>query len=89
MRELPRHTRYAPWRTGLPVSMTRFAGTTAVPVGSAVSTGVDESFALVRTSETRCVSEDVDESLCDSFAHKSFAPVDAVSPPYSLAVLAR
>jgi len=27
-------------RQGLPASKTRFAGTTAVPVGSAVSTGV-------------------------------------------------
>ncbi|QSG10248.1 hypothetical protein HSR122_2878 [Halapricum desulfuricans] len=30
-------------RVGLPASTTRFAGTTAVPVGSAVSTGDDES----------------------------------------------
>jgi len=46
-------------RQWLPDSTTRFAGTTAVPVESAVSTGVNESEALVRTSESRSDSEDV------------------------------
>jgi hypothetical protein len=46
--------------SGLPASTTRFAGTERVPVGSAVCTGVNESDALVRTSESLCDSEDVD-----------------------------
>ena len=51
-----------------------------VPRGSAVSTGVNESEALVRTSETRCVSEDVDELRSDSFANqKSTIPGDVDS----------
>lgn len=48
--------------------------------GSAVFTGVDESEALVRTSETRRVFEDVDETQCVSFVHKSRALVHAVIP---------
>jgi hypothetical protein len=35
-------------RTGLPVSMTRFAGTESVPTGSAVSAGVDESDIVIQ-----------------------------------------
>jgi len=45
---------------GLPASMTHFADSESVSIGSAVSTGVNESRALVCTSESPCDSEDVD-----------------------------
>lgn len=50
---------------------TLFAGTDVLPVGSAASTDVDESKALVRTSETQRVSEDVDETQSVSFANQN------------------
>ena len=67
---------------------TRFAGTAVVPVGSAVSTGVNESEALVRTSESRGDSEDVDSerpapnSLIPRrrMFHEAFQSRSAVNP---------
>jgi len=46
-------------RQGLPDSTTRFAGTTAVPVGSAVSTGVDESRCDSFAHQKSSISGDV------------------------------
>ena len=46
-------------RAGLPDSMTRLADTLVVSTVVAVSTGVNESEALVRPSESLCDSEDV------------------------------
>jgi len=74
-------------RVGLPASKTCFADT-GVSTGSAVSTGVDESEALVRTSESPCDSEDVD-SECPTptssgprkrMFHAAFASLSASNP---------
>jgi|GEM_PF-5980813 len=46
-------------RVGLPALTTRFAGTTVVPTGSAVSTGVDESLCDSFANQKSKISGDV------------------------------
>jgi len=46
-------------RAGLPTSKTRFAETTAVPAGSVVSTGVDESWGGSLEHQKSPISGDV------------------------------